>query len=840
MQNQSLAKNLSNEVADKAALAKYLEVAREDLLSEQETGRQLKETLGVLKAEVGSLESDLAGLNEKADWLFYLLETDYGRLLQYEASLLGRLHGLGRRGYRLLTLQRGRATAYEDTIAAAHTFFADHQLTLPASPPTKWQQILTMVRYTLAHPISSLRSMSPARFRKVLSVIRSTDAQDLETWVDARFPDAAATAATRAIAELPPIPADEVLPFPESDQPKVSIVIPVYNEWVITHRCLWSILQYTEGEYEIIIADDCSTDETANIANYVTGVTVVRQEENQRFLKNCNRAAEKARGDFLLLLNNDTTVTEGWLAPLLKLFDNSHVGIVGPKLLFPDGKLQEAGGIIWDDASGWNYGRADDPSRPQYNYVREADYVSGAALMIRRSLWQELDGFDEAFVPAYYEDTDLCFSVRAAGYKVLYQPASAVVHYEGMTNGTDIGGGQKQYQVVNQQRFLEKWQNELAHFHYPNAAQVSRARDRSRDKRSVLIIDHYVPHYDKDAGSRSTWMYIELMLDMGWRVQLIGANFFPHQPYTEKLQQMGVEVLVGEHMARNLDRWLADNLTDIDQIFLHRPHIAEQFLPHLKKVKSCPPITFIGHDLHFLRTQREFEITGEEKLQKEADTWRRRELAVIEAVDRTFYFSDVEVAELTALSPLADVRTLPLYVLEPVELARTQTPTSELLFVAGFNHPPNIDAAVWFVETVLPSLRDNIPGLRLHIAGSNPSQVVLDLASDCVTVHGYVSDEELISLYGRTACAVVPLRFGAGVKGKVLEAIRYGVPLVTTSIGAEGIPDALEVMRVADDPQGFAQAVLDELQHSPKSHGNREGWLERHFGKKAAMASLTS
>ena len=840
MQNRNLAENLSNEVADKAALAEYLVVAREDLLSEQETGRQLKETLGVLKAEVGSLENDLAGLNEKADWLFYLLETDYGRLLQYEASLLGRLHGLGRRGYRLLTLQRGRATAYEDTIAAAHTFFADHQLTLPASPPTKWQQILTMLRYTLAHPISSLRSMSPARFRRVLSVIRSTDAQDLETWVDARFPDAAATAATRAIAELPPIPADEVLPFPESDQPKVSIVIPVYNEWVITHRCLWSILQYTEGEYEIIIADDCSTDETANIANYVTGVTVVRQEENQRFLKNCNRAAEKARGDFLLLLNNDTTVTEGWLAPLLKLFDNSHVGIVGPKLLFPDGKLQEAGGIIWDDASGWNYGRADDPSRPQYNYVRETDYVSGAALMIRRSLWQELGGFDEAFVPAYYEDTDLCFSARAAGFKVVYQPSSTVVHYEGMTNGTDLSGGQKQYQVVNQHRFFEKWQNELARFHYPNAEQVSRARDRSRDKRSVLIIDHYVPHYDKDAGSRSTWMYIELMLDMGWRVQLIGANFFPHQPYTEKLQQMGVEVLVGEHMARNLDRWLADNLTDIDQIFLHRPHIAEQFLPHLKKVKSCPSITFIGHDLHFLRTQREFDITGEEKLQKEADTWRQRELAVIEAVDHTFYFSDVEVDEITTLSPQTDVRTLPLYVLEPVELARTVTKTPELLFVAGFNHPPNIDAAVWFVETVLPSLRDSIPGLRLHIAGSNPSQVVLDLASDDVIVHGYVSDEELIALYGRAACAVVPLRFGAGVKGKVLEAIRYGVPLVTTSIGAEGIPDALEVMRVADDPQGFAQAVLDELQHSPKSHDNRESWLERHFGKKAAMASLTS
>ena len=840
LHSQSLAKNLSNEVADKAALAKYLEVAREDLLSEQETGRQLKETLGVLKEKVGSLENDLAGLNEKADWLFYLLETDYGRLLQYEASLLGRLHGLGRRGYRLLTLQRGRATAYEDTIAAAHTFFADHQLTLPATPPTKWQQILTMVRYTLAHPISSLRSMSPARFRRVLSVIRSTNAQDLETWVDARFPDAAATAATRAIAELPPIPADEVLAFPESDKPLVSILIPVYNEWVITHRCLWSILQYTEGEYEIIIADDCSTDETANIANYVTGVTVVRQEENQRFLKNCNHAAEKARGDFLLLLNNDTTVTEGWLAPLLKLFENADVGIVGPKLLFPNGKLQEAGGIIWDDASGWNYGRADDPSRPQYNYVRETDYVSGAALMIRRSLWQELGGFDEAFVPAYYEDTDLCFSARAAGFKVAYQPASTVVHYEGMTNGTDLGAGQKQYQVVNQQRFFEKWQNELARFHYPNAEQVSRARDRGRDKRSVLIIDHYVPHYDKDAGSRSTWMYIELMLDMGWRVQLIGANFFPHQPYTEKLQQMGVEVLVGEHMARNLDPWLKDNLPFIDQIFLHRPHIAEQFLPHLKKQAFCPSVTFVGHDLHYLRTQREYELTGEAGLLQDAENWKKRETAVITSVDQSFYFSDVEVDEIKHVIPDAKVSVIPLYVLETIKLKPIETPIPELLFVAGFNHPPNIDAAVWFAKEILPNIRDAVGPVHLNIAGSNPSNTVCELAGDGITVHGYVTDQRLNELYARATCAVVPLRFGAGVKGKVLEAIRFGIPVVTTPVGAEGIPNAAAVMDIANNTKSFSDAVIQQITADKSERINANDWLNQHFSPAQARGALTN
>ena len=139
LQSQRLAENLSEEVADKAALAEHLELTRGDLLTEQETARQLKKSLGDTKSEVRVLEGEVGTLEEKADWLFYLLETDYGRILQFETSFLGRLQRLGRRVYRTLTFQRGRATAYEDTVAAAHTFFADHELTVPASPPTKWQ-----------------------------------------------------------------------------------------------------------------------------------------------------------------------------------------------------------------------------------------------------------------------------------------------------------------------------------------------------------------------------------------------------------------------------------------------------------------------------------------------------------------------------------------------------------------------------------------------------------------------------------------------------------------------------------------------------------------------------
>ncbi|MGD2009115.1 MAG: glycosyltransferase family 4 protein, partial [Cellvibrionales bacterium] len=235
---------------------------------------------------------------------------------------------------------------------------------------------------------------------------------------------------------------------------------------------------------------------------------------------------------------------------------------------------------------------------------------------------------------------------------------------------------------------------------------------------------------------------------------------------------------------------------------------------------------------------REFELTGDDALVKESERWLKREKAVIAGVDHALYFSDVEVAEINALLPEADARAIPLYTLEPQPVARAATEHPELLFVAGFNHPPNIDAADWLVSNILPLIQDRVPDVRLHIAGSNPSRAVLDLASDSVTVHGYVSDERLLELYGRACCAVVPLRFGAGVKGKVLEAIQYGVPLVTTAVGAEGIPDAQDIMAIGRDEAGIADRVVDAIQ-SQSSAGDAHGsWLEHYFSPARARAML--
>ena len=266
--------------------------------------------------------------------------------------------------------------------------------------------------------------------------------------------------------------------LPLADDPVVSVIVPTYGQIEFTLRCLVSVAGNTpDVPIEVIVVDDAwpgkgSTDDPVHAVRQdarkrpadadrrplelVRGIRLIRNETNLGYLRSCNRAAAAARGRYLYLLNNDTQVLSGWLDPMLRLLaERPDVGAVGAKLLYPDGSLQEAGGIIWRDASGWNFGRQDDASKPMYNYVREVDYCSGAALMVRRSEFLGLGGFDERYAPAYFEDTDLSFRLRRMGLKTLYQPAARVVHFEGVSHGRDVAVGVKSYQMANRRRFVE-------------------------------------------------------------------------------------------------------------------------------------------------------------------------------------------------------------------------------------------------------------------------------------------------------------------------------------------------------------------------------------------------
>ena len=212
--------------------------------------------------------------------------------------------------------------------------------------------------------------------------------------------------------------------------PDVSILICVHGKLELTRRCLDAIAATAPaGRYEVVVVDNASPDGSGDAlealaADYPAPLKVVRSAENLGFVGGNNLAAEHATGTHLVLLNNDTEPQPGWLEALLAIAERDPAtGAVGAKLVYPDGRLQEAGGIVFADASGWNYGRGGDPDDPRYTFVREVDYCSAACLLVPRAVWDAVGGFDERYAPAYYEDTDLCFAVRERGLKVVYQPA---------------------------------------------------------------------------------------------------------------------------------------------------------------------------------------------------------------------------------------------------------------------------------------------------------------------------------------------------------------------------------------------------------------------------------
>jgi GT2 family glycosyltransferase len=615
-------------------------------------------------------------------------------------------------------------------------------------------------------------------------------------------------------ADLPSVietAADPRLAFPYEEHPVVSIVIPAHNQWRHTERCLRSILANTHDvPYEVIVGDDESDDETQELPERSSNVTVLRDGIWRGFLRTCNNAASHARGEYIVLLNNDTAVHDGWLEAMLRVFQtDERTGMVGAKLLFDDGTLQEAGGIIWRNGDAWNYGRLDDPDRSDYNYVREVDYVSAACLMIPRSLWEEIGGFDERYAPVYHEDTDLAFEVRDRGWKVMYQPSAVVTHYEGATHGTDVRKGTKRYQVINQAKFRDKWRTRLAEQQRPGA-HFFIARDRSRDRRHLLMIDHYVPQHDKDAGGRMAYHYLRLFVELGFHVTFLPANFERVEPYTSTLEQLGVHVLYSES-ADTVDDWIRTNAIYIDYACVFRPSIAPGYIDQIRKHGRATKIIYYPIDLHFLRELRRFAATGSPDALVKSRRWQEVETALFEQSDAVHVLSPYEHELIEQISPRATVRTIPafLYDLEPVAPGRGHQERANLLFVAGFEHPPNEDGLRWFVREVFPVIEPSLPGLELVIVGEGSREAAERLDDPRVVPKGRVSDRELLELYSQARIALVPLRYGAGIKGKLVEALHHGTPVVTTSVGAEGLPGIDECVSIADEPEEFAARVLE-------------------------------
>lgn len=775
---------------------------------------------------------------------------------------------------------------YEAVLATARTLSPS----LPIERALVWSTRLRAAGYSDACPLLAISTLDPDPVNRARAAAVATKMFD-DDRARISFEQACAEASplqlativnevTQLCPELAPIAVQkQELTSRPLNQPYLSIVIPCFNHADLTLNCLESIRKNTEPHlYRIILVDNGSTDATAHIPEGSSqALTVIRNSSNTGFGNACNQGARLASTDYICFLNNDTVVTPGWLEPLLTdLEEDPELAAVQPKLLYPDGRLNDAGGLVFLGGEPWVYGKGHpNPSAPQFEARRAPDYVSGACLLVRKSAFDEVGGFDDRFSPAYFEDTDLSFALRHRGWKLLYEPQSTVIHLEGGTAGTDVNVGIKSFQAINSLRFAKKWEDELStrwpldslrvedwahrpqggfgpgegsklraerNSEYDEAKVFSgleAGKRRRSSSQSILVMDYDMPVFDRASGGLRLFNFLRYLREAGHSVTFYAAGG-GHRRYAERLGRYGIvcygsdpsqpiQTQFRSHYAPSLSSLL--NTRSFDTLIVTPWSLAEQVLP---VVRSCAPnATFIvdTNDVHFLRLERQAALTGRVIDAEKAEETRRREIAVYKLADRIIATTEEDAAAVLSQVSDASITVIP-NVHHQVDPGPGFAERSGLLFVGNFNHLPNRDALKWWRDAIAPILDGAGQDITLQVIGNDPEHFARTLATPSIVPVGYVAST--LPYLHRAKVSVAPLRFGAGMKGKVGEALATGLPVVATSIAIEGmgLVDGEHVL-VADTAAEFVEAITrlytDEvLWNTLRQQGSAH--IEKNFG----------
>jgi len=596
----------------------------------------------------------------------------------------------------------------------------------------------------------------------------------------------------------------ESLSFPTFENIELSIVLVFYNQAHLSFLCLQSILEFGEGDYEVVIVDNHSTDNTSDLLDKLDHVKIQRNEENLGFVRAVNQAADLASGKYLLLLNNDALLEKGALSSALQTLNSAaDIGAVGAKIKLLDGTLQEAGSIIWKDGTYTGYGRGDDPQAQQYMMRRDVDYCSGAFLLFESALFKELGGFDEAFAPAYYEESDFCIRLQELGYRVVYEPRAQITHYEfassrGFSRATRLQQAHRKILCAKHEKYLSKKLNN-------EPVAVLRARTANTYP-NVLIIDDRVPFPSLGSGyprcSHILNSVAELPINLTFYPLL-----FPNESWEDVygLLSPKIEVILGQGQS-GLQQFLRSRSGFYQTIMVSRIHNMKFFNEVLKHKPMLLANEKIIYDAEAVSAPREIlrrRLLGKTVSESKEQWLIAEELKEAQSASKIVAVSDQEAA-FYHQQGIEDITVL------GHTLAANPTPKAfkerqGILFVGTLRdkRSPNVDSLFWFLINCWPLIENQLSNCELIVIGGNKVPSLAKINHPAVKFLGRL--ESIEEYYDSCRIFIAPTRFAAGIPHKVHEAASMGLPSVTTSLLAKQLGWAHESQLLfADAPQDFA------------------------------------
>lgn len=532
----------------------------------------------------------------------------------------------------------------------------------------------------------------------------------------------------------------------------------------------------------------------------------------------------RASGRYVVVMSRSSIRIQGDITGAISAMREAKAALLEPRLILGSGRLQESGGHILPNGVRHELDAGRTGGLGAVTYTKEIDCPLPLNFIADREMLARVQA-DASFSPLY-RMADLSFQLRQIGLSTLYYPP--LVFQDLRFRRMEFASSPS-----DREKFLTKWSEALQG--------TVNTRARFQPGKTVLVVDERIPRFDTSAGDRNTFNYLEVLTDMGFTVKFIPGDFHKTLPYSDILEKMGIEI-VGCDGRSDMEclAFLKKHGHEIEYAIINRPLIGKKFLPLLKKWSQAK-IFYSCQDLHFLRMEREMELDGKNDAARIAALRRfeAEELALADSADVVLTVSEYEGQVLKEQLKKAAVEICPIFIYDSFPQPDFSIPRRDLIFVGGLGHAPNLDGLIWFCRDILSIVQKSLPNIRLYLVGGGQEKFPSALKSPAIQLHGFLSDSQLADLYGRCRLAVVPLRYGAGVKGKLVEAMYHGLPVVSTSVGTEGLPDITHCIESADTESDFAACILKlclntDAQWQCISLANQE-YVKQHFSEEVCL-----